>query len=147
MSLRRAASPDVATVLFGERSLTLLRACWPLAVGPRVAARTEVIAFEAKSLIVRVPDARWRKILHRMRREILERLRDVAGARAPRSLGFTLATQPLPEPAATPLEPKAPPCVAPPPEVTAGAQAISDPELRVLFLEAAGRYLARGSSR
>jgi hypothetical protein len=147
--LKKAASPDIAGVLFGgERSLPLLRAYWPLAVGPRLAQRTQVVGLEAQCLIVRVPDARWRKILHRLRREILQRLREVAGARAPRTLGFALAPLAQPEPAAPAPAPKQPSADVPlPREVVSSADAIADPEMRALFLRSAGLYLARGRRR
>lgn len=150
MTLRRAVSADTAGELFGaERALPLLRAAWPLAVGERLAQRTEVVVLEGRTLIVRVPDARWRKILHRLRREILARLRQTAGARAPHALGFV--ETPSPEAAvgetASAREPL-PTCHAPaPPLVAHSALTIADAEMRSRFLEAAGRYLARGRAR
>lgn len=150
MAWRKAISPDTAGELFGrERALPLLRAAWPLAVGPRLAERTELLSLEGRTLIVRVPDARWRKILHRLRREILQRLAETAGPWAPRALGFTEA----PSPPALPVEAAAAPesagdrVAVAPPEVAKGALAIADVEVRSLFLEAAGRYLARGRAR
>ena len=151
MAFRKAISSDTAGELFGpERALPLLRAAWPLAVGPRLAERTDVLSLEGRTLIVRVPDARWRKILHRLRREILQRLAEIAGPWAPRALGFAEAASPLAPPveAAAPLEPAGSPIVAiAPPEVAKSALAIADVEVRSLFLAAAGRYLARGRAR
>lgn len=151
MALRKAISADTAGHLFGpERALPLLRAAWPLAVGLRLAQRTEVLALEGRTLIVRVPDGRWRKILHRLRREILQRLAEAAGPWAPRALGFAEA----PSSHALPVEAADPPRSAEsrrpaiaPPEVAKSALVIADVEVRSLFLEAAGRYLARGRTR
>jgi hypothetical protein len=135
MGLERAAPMGLAARLFGstpERTLALLRAAWPRVVGPELARRTEVIALEGDSLRIRVPDAGWRKGLLRMRREILGRLRELAGDLAPRRLGFTegfpTGTAPTPPPS---------------PALSAEAARIRDPELRARFLETAGRYLAR----
>ena len=66
----------------------LLRAAWPGVVGPELARRTEVVSLDGTTLRVRVPDAGWQKVLHRMRGDILSRLFDVAGELAPRRLGF-----------------------------------------------------------
>jgi len=92
MGLERAVGMNLAAQLFGsapERTLALLRAAWPQVVGAELARRTEVLALEGDSLRIRVPDAGWRKGLLRMRREILQRLRALAGDLAPRRLGFT----------------------------------------------------------
>ena len=92
MALQRASSsPRLRGELFGargERTLVLLQAAWPWAVGDELARRTEVVALDAGTLRVRVPDAGWRKVLHRMRGDILRRLYDVAGEFAPRRMGF-----------------------------------------------------------
>lgn len=145
--LRKAISSDTAAELFGaERTLPLLRAAWPLAVGARLAQRTEVVALEGRTLIIRVPDGRWRRILHRLRRELLQRLRQAAGARGPNALGFVEGASAQ----APPLEPAGPkpalPVAAVPSEIESAAGQIADDEIRSLFLEAAGRYLARGRS-
>jgi hypothetical protein len=153
----------VARELFGsspERTLVLLRAAWPAAVGPELARRTEVVTLEAGTLRVRVPDARWRKTLHQMATEILARLSRVAGDLAPRRLGFQEAppaaatgarSKPTPEKPRVeavgepPLIPTRVPAL-PPPAVSDAAQAIDDPDLRRRFLESATRYLARGGT-
>jgi len=145
--MERPRDPDLAARLFGaspERALALMRAAWPAAVGPELARRTEVVAFDSGVLRVRVPDATWRKGLLRMRGDILGRLRGIAGKAAPRSLGFVEGgvTPPPQAPAAirSAVEP------ALPASVVSAAEAIPDPELRVLFLAAAGRYLCRFAS-
>lgn len=141
---RAVPGPAMAGSLFGKdrvHTLALLRAAWPSAVGPELARRTELLAIEGRTLRVRVPDARWRQVLHRMRRDILSRLYAVAGDLAPAALGFNeggikMAPDPPPPPPTVPAPP-------PPAEVVTAAGAISDPELRRLFLDTAGRYLGR----
>lgn len=145
--LRKAISSETAAELFGaERTLPLLRAAWPLAVGARLAQRTQVVGLEGRTLIVRVPDGRWRKILHRLRRELLQRLREMAGPRGPYALGFVegkMAEPPELEPAdRKPVAPRAAGGV--PPAVESAALDIADDEVRRLFMDAAARYLARG---
>jgi len=136
--------PDLAARLFGSRpehALALLRAAWPVAVGPDLARRTEAVALDRGILRVKVPDLRWQRSLLRMRGEILSRLRGVAGGAAPRGLGFVVG------PVAGPPDPAPPPGAVPPAPapsaVAAAAAAIPDPEVRKRFLAAAARYLAR----
>jgi hypothetical protein len=139
---------DLATQLFGRRpehTLALLRAAWSVAVGPELARRTEVLALEGRTLRVRVPDAHWRKVLHRLRLEILRKLRETSGHLAPKALGFQ-------EGQVSPLTaPRVParaiaahdggPAPAIPAAVRDAAGQIADPELRALFTTAAARYL------
>lgn len=145
MALERPARAGMVAELFGSdpgRRLLLLRAVWPHAVGAEVARRTELLGVEGRTLRVRVPDAAWRRTLHRMQREIVMRLRDLAGPAAPARLGYLEgAVAAPPPPAPTPAAPL--PAAEPGPQLAADADAISDPEIRALFLEAASRYLAR----
>lgn len=130
--------------------LELLRAAWALAVGPDLARRTAVIALEGRTLRVRVPDAGWRKALHRMRGDILARLSGIAGDAAPDRLGFQEGGRPdAREPPPERVAPEDPPSIPRPlpSEVARGAEAIADPELRRAFTEAAARYLARAAGR
>jgi len=170
MALQRAALSQVRRQLFGtsgERALVLLRAAWPGVVGPELARRTEVVSLDGTTLRVRVPDAGWQKVLHRMRGDILARLSDVAGELAPRRLGFvepprlrgtpnpasidpglvSLPADPviLPSPAPPPTPLAASPAgsepdLVAPPSVEAAAAVIADPELRRRFLASAARY-------
>lgn len=145
MALQRLMTTSLARRLFGAvpaRTLALVRAAWPRAVGPDLARRTEVLALDDGTLRVRVPDARWRKELHRMQRDILGRLREIVGDLAPRRMGFLegpVVAAPVPEAART--MPTGPP--APPAEILSGAAVFDDPELRRRFLEVAARYLER----
>jgi Dna[CI] antecedent DciA-like protein len=149
MALKPVASPGLGARLFAPGTpaeTALLCAAWPLAVGADLGQRTEVIGIENGTLRVRVPDARWRKVLHRMRREILVRLRATAGPSAPYRLGFVEG--PLSFVPAAPVEAKpAPPPSEPPPSVVGAAAAIQDPALRARFLESAARYLDRFPAR
>ncbi len=152
MGLSRAGGSASVSRVFARGTpqvLALLKAAWPAAVGPELARRTELLALEGSALRVRVPDVRWRKVLHRMQPEILERLRRVAGELAPRRLGFSeggpggsipaelLAV--APGGASTPGE-DAPPEL--PGGLEAAARAIGDPEIRARFERCAARYLA-----
>jgi hypothetical protein len=122
-----------------------MRAAWPVAVGADLAQRTQVVAIDRDVLRIKVPDPRWQRTLLRMRRDILSRLRGVAGDAAPWALGFVVG--PVPRGA----EPSSPPSTrgtteAPPPvpaAVTDAAAGIADREIRARFLEVASRYLAR----
>jgi len=140
---------DLATQLFGgdpQRHLALLRAAWPAAVGPELARRTEVLGLEGRTLRVKVPDAGWRKVLHRMHRDILSRLYRTAGDLAPGRLAFQEA------PFGPPAAERAPgaattdvrwPAAVLPPAVEQAAAAIADDELRERFSRSAALYLQR----
>src|SRR5687768_4635611 len=138
MALRPAHTATLAGQLFGKdpaRTMALVRAAWTRAVGPELARRTEVEALQGSTLRVRVPDARWRKVLHRMQPELLTRLRTLAGELAPRRLGFVEGNiggdlSPAPPPVEEAPAPPAPPTAG----IVLAAEAIDDPELRRAFL-------------
>jgi len=141
--MERPASAALAVQLFAatpERRLALLRAVWPAAVGSDLGRRSVVVALDGSVLRVRVPDAAWRRVLLRMRPEILGRLRRLAGPAAPRALGFLEG--PVPEPDSVPTRPSSAPPPAPP-LVQAAAESIPDPEIRARFTSSAARYLGR----
>src|SRR5262245_45130867 len=157
MALDRAPNIVMASQLFGTKgpsALALLRAAWPHAVGQEVARRSELLSLEGRILRVRVPDAGWRRVLHRMQPEILGRLRRLAGDLAPVRLGFSEAAPSVGPGTAVEnrRESSAPtremrvPSAAAPASVTAEAEAIADPEIRARFLSAAARYLGRQQS-
>lgn len=142
--MESARNPDLATRLFGaspERALALMRAAWPAAVGPELARRTEVVALDRGILRIRVPDTTWQRGLVKMRGDILARLRRVAGAAAPRALGFVEG--PLSAPPPEEAKPARPPAGPPSAALVAAAQVIPDPALRAQFLAVAARYVAR----
>ena len=166
----RISGRSLAARLFGAspaRTLALLEAAWPLAVGPELARRTEVLGIEGGTLRVRVPDAGWRKVLHRMQPQILSHLREIAGDLAPKRMGFVeggISNRPQSTAASrsdgdvrggfqggSSLHSEAE--VSSPPEVkdvddraTVGGR-ISDPEIRQRFLETMTRYLERSKGR
>jgi hypothetical protein len=145
MALQRPLTVGLARRLFGAvpaRTLALVRAAWTRAVGPDLARRTEVVTLEGATLRIRVPDARWRKELHRMQPEILARLRETTGELAPRRLGFVEGPVAVAAGTAQPTRAEAPAPAPLPASVVAGALAL-DPDLRARFLEVAARYLAR----
>src|SRR5690349_4440583 len=112
MALKPVASPGLGARLFAPGTpgaTALLRAAWPLAVGADLGQRTEVTGIDNGTLRVRVPDARWRQVLFRMRHQILARLRQTAGPAAPHRLGFVEG------PLSVPPRPEREPEPAPPP--------------------------------
>jgi hypothetical protein len=150
MAFERAGEAGLAARLFGRDSphaLDLWRAAWPKVVGPDLARRTELVAVEGVTLRVRVPDARWRRVLHRLQPDILARLRQVAGPLAPRRLGFVEGGISDAPPPGTTTEERMPPVAACPPAVAQEAEAIADPEVRARFIESARHYLARAKGR
>jgi Dna[CI] antecedent, DciA len=148
MSLARPAAVDLAVRLFGgspERTLALLRAAWPLAVGPELARRTEVVAIEGTTLRVKVADATWRKALLKIRGPLHGRLRRVAGDLAPARLAFCegpVSCPPQTRPPTLVDRPAALPSAA----LAAAAERIEDPVVRARFLDSATRYLTRSRS-
>jgi hypothetical protein len=148
MVMDRVSGRAWAARLFGAspaRTLALLQAAWPLAVGPELARRTEVVGVEKGTLRVRVPDAGWRKVLHRIQPQILSRLREIAGdALAPRRMGFLEGA--LSADSESGVERRAAavdehPTL--PASLARAVSAIPDPEIRARFAAAAARYLAR----
>lgn len=145
MGLQRFQTGDFALGVFSGDvpRLALLRALWPSAVGRDIARRSEVVGLDGDMLRVRVPDARWRRALFRMQRDIIVRLRRSAGARAPARLGFIEGpVAERPEPATGP----APRAAAPSAALMESAEAIADPDIRARFVQAAARYLGRARS-
>jgi hypothetical protein len=149
-AMQRPPAPDLAAQLFRsspERTLLLMRAAWPVAVGPELARRTEVVSLDSGVLRVRVPDATWQRGLARMRGDIMRRLREIAGAAAPRSLGFVVGPVPAsqaPEARTQEAASRVPAAARPAPaELLAAARSIPDPQLRERFVAAATRYLGR----
>src|SRR5713101_1827788 len=159
MVMDRVSGRSLAARLFGAspaRTLALLEAAWPLAVGPELARRTEVLGIEGGTLRVRVPDAGWRKVLHRMQPQILGHLREIAGDLAPRRMGFVEGGLADREPSATADRPQSTAAspsdgdvrggfqgrsslhsesvLSSPPEIKDVGGSIADPEIRQRFL-------------
>ena len=148
MAFDRAGSGLAASVFRTDPArLALIKSAWPFAVGHELARRTEVLALEGRTLRVRVPDAGWRKVLHRMQPQIVDRLRTIAGEAGPSRLGFSegQVTAPAEEKPA-PRAPVEGPATLDP-AVAAAAERIADPELRRSFLASAAQYLGRSGRR
>jgi hypothetical protein len=166
--MERLSGRSLAARLFGaspERTLALLRAVWPLAVGPELARRAEPVGVDRGTLRVRVPDAAWRRTVHRMQPQILARLRELAGELAPYRMGFleSRAADGRPDASESGVERDAvavdaggfqggsplPPGSQwrSPPEIEDVAAAIPDPEIRARFAATAARYLDRSKGR
>ena len=144
VALTRAGASDVAARLFGgapERVRALMQAAWPLAVGSELSRRTEVLGIERGTLRIRVPDARWRTVLHGMQPDILRRLREIAGSLAPWRIGYVEGGMKDAGPLPAGNAPDAPRAL--PAAVATPAAGIEDEEIRRRFLETAARYLAR----
>ena len=123
--------------------MVLLRSVWPRIVGPDIARRTRVQALSGEQLQVRVTDARWMRVLHRMQARLVSDLQRAVGTLAPRRLGFIEGHVESP-PAEPPINvPASPPHAIPPASVAAAAAAIGDAETRKAFLRSAALYLAR----
>lgn len=105
-----------------------------------------MLGVDGSVLRVQVPDARWRKVLHRMQATILGRIGRVAGEAAPGRIGFIEAPVEDTGNGAAEGEATAIP-LTPPDVVERSAAAIDDPELRRLFLETATRYLGQARGR
>ncbi len=146
MGLERVHGQGLAARVFAGQPrarLALLRALWPAAVGPEVARRTEIVGLENDVLRVRVADARSRKALFRVYRDLIVKWRRSAGTLGPARLGFIegpVAEVAPPAPAAPIAQARLPESVA------AAAASISDVEIRQGFLESAARYLGRAKS-
>jgi hypothetical protein len=148
MAFDRAGNGLAARIFATEPArLALIKSAWPFAVGLELARRTEVLAFEGRTLRVRVPDAGWRKALHRMQPQIVARLRTITGDLGPSRLGFSEGQVAAP---AEPRPAESAPSRNPPafgPELAAAAERIADAELRQTFLAAAARYLSHSRER
>lgn len=127
------------------RLLAFVQAIWPQAVGPDVGRRTRVEGLAGQTLRVRVPDATWRRTLHRMQPQVLARLRQLLGDAAPRRLGFSEGGLEASEPTPAPALPETLPAL--PDALSAAAARIGDVEIRALFERSAARALAARSRR
>jgi predicted nucleic acid-binding Zn ribbon protein len=68
--------------------LAAVQAAWSETVGERVAAAAQPVAERDGSVVVECLDPVWAEELDLMRGQLLERLRDRLGERAPQSLRF-----------------------------------------------------------
>jgi predicted nucleic acid-binding Zn ribbon protein len=68
--------------------LATLQATWPAAVGERIAAVATPVSERSGDVTVRCTDSVWAQELDLIQGDLLERLRELLGERAPRTLRF-----------------------------------------------------------
>jgi predicted nucleic acid-binding Zn ribbon protein len=94
MSRRRAPRPASSALRAAlERAapattLAAVQASWAASVGERVAAASEPVSERAGTVVVRCADSVWAEELELIGEQLLERLRDQLGDRAPQRLSF-----------------------------------------------------------
>jgi predicted nucleic acid-binding Zn ribbon protein len=71
--------------------LAALQAAWGEAVGERIAAVTSPVSERGGEVTVSCSDSVWAQELDLMQAQLLERLRDRLGERAPKSLRFRVS--------------------------------------------------------
>ena len=69
----------------------MARAVWPAAVGKAIAAHTSGVRLVRTTLVVDVEDAIWRRQLHGLTRQILDRIRKITGDDSIQDLEFRMA--------------------------------------------------------
>lgn len=97
MSRRRAPRP-AATALRSaleqaapKTPLASLQASWTTAVGERIAAVATPVSERGGEVTVSCADSVWAQELDLIQAELLERLRELLGERAPRTLRFRVS--------------------------------------------------------
>jgi len=68
--------------------LAALQAAWPAAVGERIAAVATPVSERSGEVTVSCTDSVWAQELDLIQGELLERLQELLGKRAPRTLRF-----------------------------------------------------------
>lgn len=130
----------------------IVRAAWTHLVGQQIAARSHVFRLYRETLIVHVPDRAWQRQLHRLERQLLDRINRLLGRSAVQAIDFRVdhnlvaaagrEQAPLQPPRKGPAREGAPPADA---EMEEMARAIADPELRALFLRTSRKMMRSGS--
>jgi len=122
-----------------ELAEKLVVSMWPRAVGETLAQRTRAFRLYKSTLIVSVPSLMWKRELHHLQQEIIERLRQVAGQKIVHALEFRVDagfdSGPTVTPAANFADTHG--CVSLP------LECIEDEELRRGIAAAASSYLNR----
>jgi predicted nucleic acid-binding Zn ribbon protein len=77
-----------------QTGLAAVQAAWQQAVGERIAAVATPVSERAGTLTVECDDGVWAQELDLMQGQLLERLRDELGDRAPEALRFRLRSAP-----------------------------------------------------
>jgi hypothetical protein len=134
--LRNAAETDEAR----EQAVF---AAWLVAVGGPIRKATTPVRLERKTLIVAVPDATWRAQLISMRGQALFKLNSLLGAPLVTAIEYVVNPDLIVREPEAPREVEfsAPDAQALP--LREQADRIPDPEIRRLFLSAAGKCLER----
>lgn len=151
MALQRPEAPPFVREMLSadpKHLKAFVGAFWPHLVGVDVASRTRVLSAERSgTLVIEVPDAAWRRELHRLQVSLLIRLREVLGSAAPRRLGFMEARNRRPRPK-DPIDLAAvrSQVPAPTPLILQAAGAIPSTELRAAFIKTAATYLSTFSA-
>jgi predicted nucleic acid-binding Zn ribbon protein len=96
---RRRAPRQASTAFRAARDLAApqtalgaVQGAWSQAVGEQLAAVATPVSERAGTLTIECADAVWRQELDLMQAQLLERLREALGDRAPEALRFRLAS-------------------------------------------------------
>jgi predicted nucleic acid-binding Zn ribbon protein len=73
-----------------QTSLAAVQAAWEKAVGARIAAAARPVSERGSEVTVACTDSVWAQELDLMQEQLLQRLRDSLGERAPQSLRFRM---------------------------------------------------------
>jgi predicted nucleic acid-binding Zn ribbon protein len=93
----RPASAALRRALEGaapKTPLAAVQAAWAESVGERVAAAAEPVSERAGTVTVSCRDPVWAQELEMMQEQLLDRLRERLGERAPRTLRFRVEDRP-----------------------------------------------------
>jgi hypothetical protein len=118
-------------------------AAWIGAVGPQLRQVSAPLRLERKTLIIAVANATWQTQLHKMRGQILFKLNSLLGAPTVTTLEFVINPSMITQASGPPQQIQ---FVAPEKHAQTlrqNAEGIPNPELREVFLRAAGKCLDR----
>jgi hypothetical protein len=113
-------------------------AAWRVTVGEAIARVTLPLRLARKTLVIAVMDETWKKQLGEMSSQILFRINTILGAAMVTWIEYQIDPEAVK--ASNPPRPS-PPEILIDPELLESAAQIKDPELRALYLKAAGKYL------
>jgi hypothetical protein len=122
-----------------ELAEKLVISAWPRAVGAPLAQKTKPFRLHKSTLIVSVPSLMWKRELHHLQEEIIERIRQAVGQRVVHALEFRVDVEFDPATVAAPAKGLADlhePVFLP-------LDCIEDEELRRTFAAAVSSYLNR----
>ena len=99
MSRRRAPRPATAALRSAleaaapKTGLAALQSVWAELVGERIAAVAQPVSERGRELTIDCSDSVWAQELDLMQAQLLERLRERLGERAPQSLRFRVSNE------------------------------------------------------